>query len=150
KSYSVSDQAIQVSAIAEGGKLAPDMENRIFLAAVYPDGSPAPNTEIKIWHKKLPDAAHPWMGRGFGPRGGMPPPAVVDKGKDAPKPKEEKLGDPIAVVKTNSAGLAEIKLTPKNDQFRVGGWGNINIEMVGGNQQPFGPQAVLDLRIDAK
>ena len=56
KSYSVSDKAIRVSVISEGGKLVPGMENRVFLAAIYPDGSPAPNTEIKIWHKKLADA----------------------------------------------------------------------------------------------
>ncbi len=146
KSYAVSDQAIRVNVISEGGKLAPRMENRIFLAATYPDGSPAPNTEIKVWHKKLADAEHPWMGRGrFGPGGFVQPPQP-----EPPPAKEEKLGDPLGVVKTNSAGLAELKITPKNDQFRVVAWGQQNIEMIGGNQQPFGPQHAFDLRIDAK
>ena len=35
KSFPVSDQAIRVSIISEGGKLVPDMENRLFLAAIY-------------------------------------------------------------------------------------------------------------------
>ena len=150
KSYAVSDQPIRVNVISEGGKLVPEMANRIFVAATYPDGSPAPNTEIKVWHKRLDDAAHPWMGgRGF--RGGIqlvPPQQAIGQVKDAPK--EEKLGDPLATVKTNSAGLAEIKLTPKKEQFRVGAWGNNNVEMVGGIQQHFGPQSVYDLRLEAK
>jgi hypothetical protein len=147
KSYAVSDQAIRVSVISEGGKLVPDMENRVFFAAIYPDGSPAPNTEIKIWHKKLADAQHPWMGG----RGGFVPQVPVVKGaepKDAPK--EDKLGDPLAIVKTNSAGLAELKLTPKKDQFRIGSYGNQNVEMVGRVEQHFSAQSVLDLRVDAK
>src|SRR5262245_55502551 len=41
KSYTVSDQPIRVSLIPEGGKLAPGLENRVFAAAIYPDGSPA-------------------------------------------------------------------------------------------------------------
>ena len=49
KTYPVSAQAIQVSLIAEGGRLIPDMENRLFAAAVYPDGSPAAKCAIKIW-----------------------------------------------------------------------------------------------------
>src|SRR5581483_10762835 len=57
RSYTVSDQSIRVSLIPEGGKLVPGMENRIFAAAIYPDGSPAANCDIKLWHKKLPDGA---------------------------------------------------------------------------------------------
>ncbi len=147
KSYAVSEQPIQVSVIAEGGKLAPGLENRLFVAAVYPDGSPAPNTEIKVYHEKLPDAQQPWRGGRFGPRGfPMPQPQP----QPAPEPKAEKLPDPLAVVKTNSAGLAEIKITPKKEQFRVAGWGPFNVEMVGGVQQGWGPQVAYDLRIDAK
>src|SRR6202035_4126 len=52
KSYPVSDQPVRVSLIAEGGKIVPKMDNRIFVAATYPDGSPAPNTEIKLFHEK--------------------------------------------------------------------------------------------------
>ena len=85
---------------------------------------------------------------GGGPRGFpqpmQPQPQPV---KDA---KEEKLGDPLAVVKTNSAGLAELNVTPKKDQFRVGSLGPINVEMVGGVQQHLGAQHVYDLRLDAK
>jgi uncharacterized protein YfaS (alpha-2-macroglobulin family) len=40
KTYTVSDQSIRVSLLPEGGRVVPDMENRIFAAAVYPDGSP--------------------------------------------------------------------------------------------------------------
>jgi hypothetical protein len=147
KSYAVSDQAIRVSIISEGGKLVPEMANRVFVAAIYPDGSPAPNTEIKLWHKKQPDAQHPWMGgRGrFGPGGIQPQPKPANA-----EPKEEKLGAPLAVVKTNSAGLAELKLTPKKDQFRIGAYGNNNVEMVGRVEQHFGAQNVYDLRVDAK
>ena len=39
--YPVSDQPIRVSLIPEGGRLVPGMDNRIFAAAIYPDGSPA-------------------------------------------------------------------------------------------------------------
>jgi hypothetical protein len=153
KSYAVSEQAIQVSIIAEGGKLAAALENRLFLAAIYPDGSPAPNTEIKIWHHKLPDAVQPWRGGRFGPRG-MPIQELV-KGELPPQPlpppaKDEKPVDPLAVVKTNSAGLAEIKITPKKEQFRNGGFGTREIETIGGVQPNWGALSVYDLRIDAK
>jgi len=50
RTYPVSAQPIQVSLIAEGGRLVPDMENHIFAAAVYPDGSPAAQCAIKVWH----------------------------------------------------------------------------------------------------
>jgi hypothetical protein len=48
KSYTVSDQPIRISLIPEGGKLAPGMENRIFAAANYPDGSPAV-CDVAVW-----------------------------------------------------------------------------------------------------
>ncbi len=157
KSYAVSDQAIRLSVISEGGKLVPGLENRVFVAAIYPDGSPAPNVEIKLWHKREADVQHPWGGRGGrggfgggpgGGPGGLPQPVPPEKVKD--QPKEEKIGNPIAVVKTNSAGLAEVKITPTKEQFRSGGWGNRDIEMIGGNQQHFGAQPVFDLRLEAK
>jgi 5-hydroxyisourate hydrolase-like protein (transthyretin family) len=49
RTYPVSAQPIQVSLIAEGGRLIPDMENRIFAAVVYPDGSPASKCTVKVW-----------------------------------------------------------------------------------------------------
>src|SRR5215469_15162057 len=49
RTYPVSAQSIQVSLIAEGGRLIPEMENRIFAAAVYPDGSPAAKCAVKVW-----------------------------------------------------------------------------------------------------
>lgn len=151
KSYAVSEQPIQVSVMPEGGKLAAGLENRLFVAALYPDGSPAPNTEIKVWHQRQPNANQPWRGGRFG-RGmpimpQLPPQPVAQPAKDA---KEEKLPDPLAVLKTNAAGLAEIKITPAHTEFRVGGWGSEHIELVGGDQERWGPHMVYDLRIDAK
>jgi hypothetical protein len=49
QTYPVSAQAIQVSLIAEGGRLIPDMPNRLFAAAIYPDGSPASQCAVKVW-----------------------------------------------------------------------------------------------------
>ena len=146
KSYPVSDQSIRVNVISEGGKVVPGMENRLFVAATYPDGSPAASTEIKLWHKKEADAQHPWGRGGFGPRVVPQPPPQGAKDQ----PKEEKLGDPLAVVKTNAAGLAEVKITPKADQFRSGGWGTIDVEMIEGKQQRWGAHPVYDLRLEAK
>jgi hypothetical protein len=147
KSYAVSDQAIRVSVISEGGKLVPDMENRVFIAATYADGSPAPNTTVKLWHRKLPDAPQqPIFFRGGG-RGGMPVP--IQPPPVAPA-KEEKLRAPLAEVKTNSAGLAELKLKTKADQFRAASWGMQDVEIVGGNQQVWRAQAVYDLRLEAQ
>jgi hypothetical protein len=48
KTYPVSDQPVRVSLIPEGGRLVPGMENRIFAAAIYPDGSPA-KCNINVW-----------------------------------------------------------------------------------------------------
>jgi 5-hydroxyisourate hydrolase-like protein (transthyretin family) len=53
KTYPVSAQPIQVSLIAEGGRLIPDMENHVFAAAVYPDGSPAAKCEVKAWQGQV-------------------------------------------------------------------------------------------------
>lgn len=49
KSLTVSDQSIKVSLLSEGGKLAAGLENRVFAAAIYPDGSPAPNCAVQLW-----------------------------------------------------------------------------------------------------
>jgi hypothetical protein len=48
KNYTVSAQPIQVNLIPEGGRLVPGLDNRVFAAAVYPDGSPA-QAEVKLW-----------------------------------------------------------------------------------------------------
>jgi hypothetical protein len=39
---------IEVRLIPEGGRLVPELENRVFVAAVHPDGSPA-QCDVKIW-----------------------------------------------------------------------------------------------------
>jgi 5-hydroxyisourate hydrolase-like protein (transthyretin family) len=49
KKYTVSAQPIQVNLIPEGGKLVPGMANRLFAAAVYPDGSPAGACQVRLW-----------------------------------------------------------------------------------------------------
>ncbi|MCI0684678.1 MAG: MG2 domain-containing protein [Gemmataceae bacterium] len=157
KTYTVSDQPIRVSLIPEGGKLAPGMENRVFAAAIYPDGSPAANCEVKVWHRKT---VVPQPG---GPQPGGPPPARVQPrrgglqpiAKDAalpvaPAAKEEDLGPALATVTTDAAGLAEIKVTPKADQFRQGAWGPRDVETLGGKQVNHGPAVIYDVRAEAK
>jgi hypothetical protein len=51
KTYAVSEQPIRVSLIPEGGRLLPGTENRIFAAAIYPDGSPAACV-VALWTGK--------------------------------------------------------------------------------------------------
>jgi hypothetical protein len=114
RTYTVSDQPIRVSLIPESGRLVPGMENRIFVAAIYPDGSPAA-CNVKLW-----------TGR-------------------------EAKGKPTAEIKTNDAGLTEFIVSPKAEQFRKGGWGQQNIEMLGGQVQNVGIQQVFfDLTVEAK
>ena len=48
KTYPVSDQPIRVSLLPEGGRITPGLENRVFAAATYPDGSPA-QCDVKLW-----------------------------------------------------------------------------------------------------
>ncbi len=48
RTYPVSDQPIRVSLLPEGGRITPGLENRVFAAATYPDGSPA-SCEVKLW-----------------------------------------------------------------------------------------------------
>jgi uncharacterized protein YfaS (alpha-2-macroglobulin family) len=48
RTYPVSDQSIRVTLIPESGRLVPGMENRVFAAALYPDGSPA-QCVVKLW-----------------------------------------------------------------------------------------------------
>lgn len=114
KNYPVSNQPIRISLIPEGGKLAPGLENRLFAAAIYPDGSPAAGCSVRSW-----------------------------LGKEA-------KGEPLAEVNTNEAGLAEFKIHPKKEQFRAGNPGPRQVEFLGGQQQGFGPQIILDVRAEAK
>jgi hypothetical protein len=114
KTFPVSDQAVRVSLIPEGGRLVPGMENRIFAAAIYPDGSPA-QCDVRLWT-------------------GL-----------------EAKGKPFATVKTNEAGLAEFRLTPKSEQFRAGEWVQRNIEILGGQApQIWGQKNLFDLTAEAK
>ena len=48
RTYPVSDQTIRVTLIPEGGRVVPGIANRIFAAALYPDGSPA-ECSIDVW-----------------------------------------------------------------------------------------------------
>jgi hypothetical protein len=109
----VSDRPIRVSLIPEAGRLVPGLENTLFVAALYPDGSPA-SCSVDVW-----------LG-------------------------QKAQGKPIASLKTNQAGLAEMKLTPKPEQFRTGAWGQHNIEMLGGTQQRWMPSNLFDLTAEAR
>jgi hypothetical protein len=114
RTYTVSDQPIRISLIPESGRLVPGMENHIFVAAIYPDGSPAA-CDVKLW-----------TGR-------------------------EAKGKPITEIKTNDAGLSEFIVSPKAEQFRKGGWGQQNIEMLGGQVQNVWLQQVFfDVTAEAK
>ncbi len=115
RTYPVADQPIKVSLIPEGGRLMPGVENRIFAAAIYPDGSPVSGCEVKFW-----------------------------KGTQA-------KGKPHTTVKTNDAGLAEFKITPKREDFHPGEWGPHDIELVGGViKQAWGPKSLFDITAQAK
>src|SRR5262249_62196337 len=48
KTYPVSNTPVRVSLIPEGGRVVPGLDNRIFVAAIYPDGSPA-QCDLKLW-----------------------------------------------------------------------------------------------------
>src|SRR5262245_8959222 len=98
RTYPVSDQPIRVTLLPEAGRLVPDLENRVFVAALYPDGRPA-RCGVDVWTGQ----------------------AVQ--------------GKPFASVRTNEAGLAEVKVTPKMGQFRQVGWAQRQLEMLGGTQQ---------------
>jgi hypothetical protein len=113
RTYPVSEKSIRVTLLPEGGRLVPGLENRVFAAALYPDGSPA-ECSIDVW--------------------------VGAKGE----------GKPLATLKTAATGLAELKLTPKPEQFRSGGWQAHNVEMLGGRQQRWMPTNLYDLTAEAR
>ncbi len=113
RTYPVSDQAVRVNLLPEGGRITPSLENRVFAAATYPDGSPA-QCDVQLW-----------IGN-------------------------EAKGKPFAKIKTDAAGLAEFKITPKPEQFHAGAAGQHNIEMMGGQQvQVWGQQNLFDLTAEA-
>src|SRR5262249_38952970 len=115
KTYPVSDQPIRIALVPEGGRLVPNMENRVFVAATYPDGSPAAGCDVDI--------------------------RLGKKAKD----------DVLPAMKTNSAGLAGFRFTPKADQFQPGQWGTRNVEALGGVVQQVGvQQSVLQLEAEAR
>jgi hypothetical protein len=170
KSYPVSDQPIRISLIPEGGKLVPDLKNRVFVAAIYPDGSPAECT-VKLWtgvnppQPQFPQPGFPGGGfrPGF-PGGGVPlppgrpggfggaPALPVPPPPAAPQPaaQEKEKEKPAATLKTNKVGLAEFVFTPSAKQFRQGNWGQQKIEMLGGQQFGWGPEILLGVRAEAK
>src|SRR5262249_25606901 len=91
----------------------PGLENRVFVAAVTPDGRPSA-ADVQMWI-----------------------------GKDT-------KGKQLATVATNAAGLGEVRITPKQEQFRQAGNGPRDIEMRGGRAQQWGPNFVLDFHTQAK
>jgi hypothetical protein len=114
RTYPVSDQAIRLSLIPEAGRLLPGMENKVYVAALYPDGSPA-KCEVKAW-----------------------------PGRDA-------KGKPPATVKTSAAGLAELSVTPRPEQYRVAGWAQRQVETLGGTTAgPFVESRLFDLTAEAR
>ncbi len=54
RTYPVSDQPIKVSFLPEGGRLIPGLENRVFAAALYPDGSPAGSCKVEVFQGQKP------------------------------------------------------------------------------------------------
>ncbi len=113
RTYPVSDQAVRVSLLPEGGRITPGLENRVFAAATYPDGSPAV-CDVKLW--------------------------IGAEAKDKP----------FKTLKTNEAGLAEFKITPKPEQFHAGAAGQHDVEMLGGQQvQVWGQENLFDLTAEA-
>jgi hypothetical protein len=134
RTYPVCEQAIQISLIPEGGKLVPGLENRIFAAAVYPDGSPVANCEVNLW---------------FGKDALTPPPSPQGRG-DGGERKAKERGAPQKSAKTNSAGLAEFRLVAKNEEFSRTNDGVQDIEMLGGKRQIWGQHHVLDVRAEAR
>ena len=115
RTYPVSDQPIRIGLIAEGGRLVPEMENRVFVAAVYPDGSPAADCTVRVW---------------FGER--------ENSGQGKPQA-PDKRAEPIAVLKTNAAGLAEFMLTPHKENLRQAFAGPGFADDVGPGIRPIAP-----------
>src|SRR5262249_18565201 len=134
--------------------LVPAMENRVFVAAIYPDGSPAAGCEVKLWHDPQPQ---PPQGQVLPAPGGGPPPLPPGRfpvaPREEPKPAAEKRerGPPPATGQANEAGLAEFRIAPKQEQFRMAEWAVRNVEMLGGQVvQVGGQKVVFDVYAEAK
>jgi hypothetical protein len=136
KTYPVSSAPIRVSLIPEGGRVVPGLDNRIFVAAIYPDGSPA-KCDVNLTFVAPVNAN---LG---------PPLEEEGRGHEKPDPAANKK--PFAKVTTNEAGLAEFTVAPKADQFRKAQWEQQNIELLGGQQHPWwGQKSYLDILVEAK
>src|SRR5260370_41379101 len=117
---------------------------------------------MKRWHKKVQSQGPgfgagspgggpiPWRVPGGGAKKAPDLPAQPDQPPPAAQKKPAPKGEPLAMLKTNAAGLAEFKITPKADQLRTANWGQQDIEMLGGKQQRWGPQILFDLHAVAK
>src|SRR5262249_48558727 len=130
----------------------PGLDNRIFVAAIYPDGSPAV-CDVKLWIH-TPKAEPQVLPRLWGENKdqidvaallGVTATAVVggaNEDKSDKKPAETIL----AKLTTNEAGLAEFIVNPKPAQFRKADWQQQNIELLGGQQRPWwGQKSYLDI-----
>jgi 5-hydroxyisourate hydrolase-like protein (transthyretin family) len=147
RTYTVSDQPIRVSLIPEGGKLVPGMENRVFAAAIYPDGSPAV-AEVNLWlgreakgkplaalatnaaglaEFKITPKANQFRQGNFGPRDiemlggkqqGWGPSHVLDVRAEA---KDDKGNRAFAVAELNSQPLGENVLLRLDKAIYKGG-----------------------------
>ncbi len=156
KTYPVSNTPIRVSLIPEGGRVVPGLENRIFVAAIYPDGSPA-QCEVSLWLQPAKDEPVPLPRRMDDNKkeevdvasllGAVVTAITTGDNKDTPDKKPAR--QILAKVKTNEAGLAEFTVTPKADQFRKSEWAQQNIEVLGGQQQPWwGQKTYLDIGVE--
>lgn len=124
KMVPVSDRPIQVNLLPEGGRLIPGLENRLFVAAIYPDGTPA-TADVVLWQGAKPQSES-WVSRIAGPK-------------------------PLARVRTTATGLAEIKITPEATAFRATEWKERPIEMLGGRTvQTWAPGSVYDISAVAR
>ena len=66
KTVPVSNRPIQISLLPEGGRLIPGLENRVFVAAIYPDGKPA-SVDVVLWQGNRPQLSDEgWLGGLFG------------------------------------------------------------------------------------
>src|SRR5205823_11570987 len=117
KTYPVSNTPVRVSLIPEGGRVVPGLENRIFVAAIYPDGSPAV-CDVKLW-AHAPKADQPVLPRRWDDQKDKIDVAalvsVVSTGivADDKADKKPAAEPPLAKLTTNEAGLAEFTVTPK-------------------------------------
>jgi hypothetical protein len=147
RTYTVSDQPIRVSLIPESGKLVPGLENRVFAAAIYPDGSPAA-CEVNLWlgreakgkplatlatnaaglaEFKITPKAEQFRQGNFGPRDiemlggkqqGWGPSQVLDVRAEA---KDDKGNRAVAVAELNSQPLGENVLLRLDKAIYKGG-----------------------------